>query len=181
MTKMPIYADLATLSPQDLRLTTLISIRWGAVGGQAAALLAVHFGLGYPLPLVEAFATVAALAVVNIVLTATRPAQERLGQKAAAIQLAFDLIQLTVLLYYTGGLVNPFAFLLLAPLTIAATLLCGRCVIVLCCIAMAGVTALAVWHMPLPWEGGGGLPLPPIYLLGGWVALAVGITFFSAL
>ncbi len=173
--------DLAALSTRRrLRLATLTLMRWGAIGGQAAALLVVHFGFGYPVPLLEAFVVVGASVLLNIVLMTVRPAQERLRQGAAARLLAFDLVQLSVLLYLTGGLGNPFAFLLLAPVTVSAVILSQRAIVVLCGVALAAITLLAFWHLPLPWKDGG-LTLPPVYTLGGWVALAVGIPFFAAL
>ncbi len=163
-----------------LRLATLTLMRWGAIGGQAAALLVVHFGFGFPVPLLEAFAVVGASVVLNIVLMTVRPVQESLRQGAVSRLLAFDLVQLAVLLYLTGGLGNPFAFLLLAPVTVSAMMMNRRGIAVLCGIALAAVTLLGFWHLPLPWEGDG-LMLPPVYILGSWVALAVGIPFFAGL
>ena len=173
--------DLAALSNRGRpRLATLTLMRWGAIGGQAAALLVVHFGFGYPVPLLEAFAAVGASVLLNIVLTTVRPAQERLRQGAVPWLLAFDLVQLALLLYLTGGLGNPFAFLLLAPVTVSAMMLNLRRIAVLCGVALAAVTLLGFWHLPLPW-GDDGLSLPPVYILGSWVALAVGIPFFAGL
>ena len=163
-----------------LRLATLTLIRWGAIGGQAAALLVVHFGLGFPVPLAEAFAVVGASVLLNIVLMTVRPVQEGFRQAAVSRLLAFDLVQLAVLLYLTGGLTNPFAFLLLAPVTVSAMMMNRRRIAVLCGIALAAVTLLGFRHLPLPWEDGG-LMLPPVYILGSWVALAVGIPFFAGL
>jgi two-component system sensor histidine kinase RegB len=95
----------------------------------------------------------------------------------AAAYLAFDIIQLAALLYLTGGLGNPFAFLLLAPVTVSATILSLRSTVGLCALALTCITALALWHQPLPWTAKG-LTLPPVFLLGVWIALAVGILFF---
>ena len=171
-------ADLSRWSRP--RLATLTLMRWGAIGGQAATLLVVHFGFGFPVPLPEAFAVVGASVLLNIVLMTVRPVQESLRQGAVSGLLAFDLIQLAVLLYLTGGLTNPFAFLFLAPVTVSAMMLNRRRIAILCGVALAMVTLLGFWHLPLPWEGGG-LTLPPVYILGSWVALAVGIPFFAGL
>lgn len=171
-------ADLSRRSRP--RLATLTLMRWGAIGGQAAALLVVHFGFGFPVPLPEAFAVVGASVLLNIVLMTVRPVQESLRQGAVSGLLAFDLVQLAVLLYLTGGLTNPFAFLFLAPVTVSAMMLNRRRIAILCGVALAMVTLLGFWHLPLPWEGGG-LTLPPVYILGSWVALAVGIPFFAGL
>lgn len=161
-----------------VQLRTLAMIRWAAIAGQAAALLVVHFGLGFPLPIVAALATVAASAIFNVVTALRRPFGS-LGERGVAGYLAFDVVQLAVLLYLTGGLENPFAFLLLAPVAVSATVLSLTSTVVLCGLALASITMLAVRHMPLPWRGE---PphLPPTYVLGVWTALAIGILFLAA-
>jgi two-component system sensor histidine kinase RegB len=153
-------------------------IRWAAIAGQAAALLVVHFGLDFSLPIVPALATVCVLALFNIVTGLRRPFGS-LGEKGVAGYLAFDVAQLTVLLYLTGGLENPFAFLLLAPVAVSATILSLNSTMALSALGLASITVLSVWHMPLPWKGEQP-QLPPFYVLGVWTALAIGIIFFAA-
>jgi two-component system sensor histidine kinase RegB len=102
-----------------------------------------------------------------------------LGEWEVSGYLAFDIVQLTALLYLTGGLQNPFAFLLLAPVAVSATVLSLNSTVVLCSLALGCITVLAFWHFPLPWRGPAPA-LPPIYILGVWTALAIGILFFAA-
>ncbi|MEM6901654.1 MAG: hypothetical protein AAF556_00265 [Pseudomonadota bacterium] len=103
----------------------LILHRWIAVIGQAIAVITVHFGMGYDLPLIPALLLVGASAVLNLVVMAQRGRPTRLDDRSASLYLAFDILQLSALLYLTGGLQNPFAVLMLAPVTVAATML-GR-------------------------------------------------------
>jgi hypothetical protein len=56
----------ATVAGGRVRLRTLILIRWVAILGQLTALLVVHFGLGYPVPLLETLAAVAVSVIVNV-------------------------------------------------------------------------------------------------------------------
>src|SRR5262249_6282466 len=112
-----------TLAGGRVRLRTLIVIRWVAIIGQALALLVVNFGFGYPVPLLATLTTVAVSAVINFWASIGRRSPERLGDRAAAVYLAYDLLQLGVLLYLTGGLHNPFAVLVLSPVIISATVL----------------------------------------------------------
>ncbi len=102
-----------------IRLRTIVFIRWIAVAGQLSTLLVVHFGMGYPLPLPWALATVAALAAVTAGAQARRSAALRLTDRESALYFAFDMVQLSVLLFLTGGLNNPFAILILAPVTVS--------------------------------------------------------------
>jgi two-component system, sensor histidine kinase RegB len=165
--------------PVGVRLQTLTFIRWGAVTGQAGAIFVVHMGLNFPLPLWPALAVVAASALLNLLSTWNRQPNARVGELPAAGFLAFDISQLAVLLYLTGGLENPFAFLLLAPVTVSATILSQRSTVMLCILALFCVTLLGADHLPLPWSREG-LSLPQTYILGSWVALGLGIAFFAS-
>ena len=160
-----------------MRLRTLVIIRWIAIAGQAVTLFAVNFGFGFELPLNPTLAAIGASAILNLVLTLYRPAA-RLGDRGAAVLLGWDLIQLGVLLYFTGGLSNPFALLMLAPVAISATVLSRVSTIALFGLGMVCVSALAVWYQPLPWPGGG-LEFPWVYIAGLWVALGIGMMFIA--
>ncbi|MEE8334529.1 MAG: ActS/PrrB/RegB family redox-sensitive histidine kinase [Alphaproteobacteria bacterium] len=176
MTPVPVPHMLGESGRVQLR--TIALIRWVAIAGQATALLVVHFWLGFELPIMPALFTVGASALVNIALVPRRPAA-RVDERGAALYLAFDIVQLAVLLYLTGGLENPFAFLLLAPVAISATVLSLTSTLTLCALALVSISMIATWHFPLPWHG---TPphLPQIYVLGIWAALAIGILFFAA-
>ena len=138
----------------QVRLRTLTLIRWVAIAGQALALLVVHFGFGFDVPLGPAFAVVAASLLLNLIVLTGHPTPVRLGVRSAAAFLAFDILQLAALLYLTGGLENPFSFLLLAPVAVSATILTIRSTISLCDLSIACITILAIWHFPLPWTAG---------------------------
>src|SRR5215469_8816235 len=104
-------------------LRTLIWIRWVAVAGQAVTLLIVHLALGFTLPLEIALGVVATSALINFANQMQRTGSLRLGDRDAMMYLAYDVVQLGALLYLTGGLQNPFALLLLAPVTVGASIL----------------------------------------------------------
>jgi len=161
-----------------VQLRTLVLIRWVAIVGQMATLLVVYYGLAFDLPLFATMVTVSASAIVNLAAQFIGGSR-RVSEKGAAGYLAFDIVQLTILLYLTGGLGNPFAFLLLAPVAISATVLSLSSTIILSVLALISITTLSIYHLPLP--GQGTLPqLPTIYVLGVWTALAIGIMFFAS-
>ena len=162
-----------------LRLRTLISIRWAAVLGQSAAILLVHYGLGYTLPVFHCAAAIGASALLNVVLTLRGPLGRHLPAYHAVLYLAYDVLQLTALLYLTGGLNNPFALLILAPVIVSATALSRPATIGLGGLAVAALTLLAFFHQPLPWPAPG-FALPEYYMLGVWQALVIGILFIAA-
>jgi two-component system sensor histidine kinase RegB len=66
--------------------------------------------------------------------------------------LAFDIAELAVLLFLTGGLQNPFAFLFLAPVLLSATALPPRITLILGGFAVLCATVLVFVHDPLPWD-----------------------------
>ncbi len=162
-----------------VRLGTLNNLRWLAVAGQAAALIIVHFVLGYELPLVLCAAPIAASAALNLILALVYPAAKRLTGREATVFLVYDILQLAVLLYLTGGIENPFALLFVAPVVISAATLELANTLLLAAWSFAAVTYLARFHMPLPWMPTGTFHLPPLYLFGIWVSLLLGIGFTS--
>ena len=98
-------------------------IRWAAVAGQLFTAAVVHWGLGFNLPVLAVGGAIALSALLNLAVSLGRPASARIDDREATIFLAFDILQLAVLLYLTGGLTNPFSLLLLAPVAIGATIL----------------------------------------------------------
>jgi len=169
-------------SAMDGRVTlrTLILIRWIAIAGQLATVLVVHVGLGFPLPLGPVVAAIGASVLLNLVAMAQRGGRLRLADRDAALYLAYDMLQLTLLLYLTGGLSNPFAVLLLAPMTVGAAILSRYSVVLLTGLNLICLTALALWHFPLPWPDEGGRVLAPLYAFGMWLSLSVSSVFIAA-
>ena len=161
-----------------ISLRRLVLIRWVAIAGQGVTLLVVHFALDFHVPLLPAFAVVICSVALNLWITFYRRSATRLGEREAAIFLGYDLLQLGLLLYLTGGLQNPFAILILAPVTVSATVLSLRPVIALAVFAVLVITLLAVWHVPLPWRGVA-MVFPFELVLGLWTALAIATVFIA--
>lgn len=163
----------------SIRLQTLVLMRWIAVGGQALTVLIVYFVLEYDLYLAPALATIGASFVLNVYLTLRYPVAKRLNETEAAVYLIYDTLQLVVLLYLTGGLHNPFSFLMLAPALISATVLSMRTTIMLIGLVLLSVSALVFIHLPLPWSDEPH-QIGHIYVLGIWSSIVIGVLFFSA-
>jgi len=160
-------------------LRTLIWIRWIAVAGQAVTLLIVHLALGFTLPLEIALGVVATSALINLANQMQRTGSLRLDDRDAMMYLAYDVVQLGALLYLTGGLQNPFALLVLAPVTVGATILSRHSTITLSGLTVGVVTILALWHLPLPWDEDQ-LEFPPLFVLAVWLALTLSTMFIAA-
>src|SRR6266566_6395660 len=165
---------------RNVRLDTLVRLRWLAVGGQTAAVLVVHYVFDFQLPLTACLLVIGSSAALNLALRLRFRPVERLDPDRVAWLLAFDIVQLALLLYLTGGVENPFVFLFLGPVLIAATALPPRMTLMLGALAAACATALVFFHLPLPWVSDEPLTLPPMYLLGVWFSLLVALGVIGA-
>lgn len=175
--------DLADLDlggrARRLRVDTIVRLRWLAVAGQSAAVLTTYFGLGFSLPLSLCFLVISASAWLNIGLRVRFPASHRLDDRSALLFLSYDILQLSGLLYLTGGLQNPFAMLFLAPIMIAAVSLTGRATLVLGVLVVTMASLLAFIHYPLPWTPGERMSLPMLYVAGIWLGIVLGAAFIA--
>ncbi|MDR5652686.1 sensor histidine kinase RegB [Ruixingdingia sedimenti] len=162
-----------------IRLRTLVWLRWLAVIGQTAAILLADRYLGVQLPLGPCLAAVGALMISNLVATFVFPENRRLSEPETLVTLVFDLTQLAGLLALTGGLANPFALLIAAPVTVSATALGLRSTLVLGALAI-GLVAL-VWqvNLPLRLADGAVLALPPVLEWGFLLAVVIGVAFLA--
>ncbi len=165
---------------RNVRLDTLVRLRWLAAIGQTVAVLVVHYVFDFNLPLTACLLVIACSAALNLVLRLRFRPIQRLEPDRAAWLLAFDIIQLALLLFLTGGVENPFVFLFLGPVLISATALPPRMTLMLGALAALCATALVFFHLPLPWVSDEPLELPPIYLLGVWFSLLVALGVIGA-
>lgn len=161
-----------------VRLDTILRLRWLAVLGQLAAIFIVAQGLEFDVPILPCVAVIGFSAVLNLSLQIAFNPRQQLQPIWAATLLALNIAELAVLLFFTGGLQNPFSFLFLAPVLISATALTTRLTLALGLLAIACATALGFVHMPLPWNSDEPLALPPIYMTAVWlsIVLAIGVT-----
>ncbi|MEO1689244.1 MAG: ActS/PrrB/RegB family redox-sensitive histidine kinase [Pseudomonadota bacterium] len=162
-----------------VRLRTLLLLRWLAAAGQAAAVLAAHWLLEMQLPLGLCFGAIAASICVNIWAQSVHPPSKRLGERDTALTLLFDLAQLGVLLFLTGGLTNPFAVLALAPVIVSATALTLRSTLLLGAFAIVEFSLLAVAYIPLTFVDGSRVEPEPVIVFGVWAAMLLGVAFVA--
>src|ERR1700759_4215855 len=102
-------------SQRHVRLDTILRLRWLAALGQLAAIFIVVQGLDFDLPIIPCLIIVGLSAVLNRDLQRTRNPMQRLEPRFAAALLALNIAELAGLLFFTGGLQNPFSFPFLAP------------------------------------------------------------------
>jgi len=162
-----------------VRLRTLIVLRWMAIAGQVAAILVASQVYGLDLPLALSALAVGLSVLANLLLVMLFPENRRLTEAEAFLTLLFDLAQLAFLLFLTGGLTNPFAILVLAPVTISASVLRLRSTVALGTLAILVVTAALFWHVPLRFADGQALVIPSLFAFGFWLSIVIGILFLG--
>ncbi len=175
-------SGVATLFPDMPARTisgrTLVAARWVAIFGQAAAVLTTHFVLGVGLPLEPCLTTIMLSVILNIhAMIQSKPSG--LSPLKACLYLAFDLLQLSLLLFLTGGLGNPFFMLLLGPVVIGATLLSRWQMISLILVGVVNVILLAHFFIPLALPPVAGDKPHSLLLMGQFIAFTLTAFFVS--
>jgi len=166
--------------PSDwVRLRTLILLRWMAIVGQLAALAVAWRYYRIELHLGVCLAVVGTAVVFNLVSIYFNPQSKRLSELETLLALLFDTLQLSLLLFLTGGLNNPFALLILAPATIAATALQTRATIFIGFVTIVLVTVISLFNLPLHLANGELIEVPWIFGFGFWLAIVTGVVFLG--
>src|SRR4029077_20676238 len=131
----------------SVRLGTLNNLRWLAVVGQATSLIVVRLILDLDFPVLYPAAVIGASVVLNVILAVAYPSTNRLSPHEATAFLAYYIVQLAALLFFTGGIENPFPLLFLAPVVVSAATLDVPSTVFLGGLAFAAISVLAEVHL----------------------------------
>ncbi|MDC1501267.1 sensor histidine kinase, partial [Octadecabacter sp.] len=162
-----------------VRLRTLVMLRWFAISGQIGAVVVALYLYQFTLPVGMIAIVIGLPVLMNLVSVFLFPENRRLTEGEADFMIGFDLLQLGLLLYLTGGLNNPFALLILAPVTVASTILPLRSTLILGAIALAIITLLRFQSLPILTPEGVPLILPDLFVFGFFLALVIGVVFLG--
>ena len=165
-----------------INLSWLLTLRWGALAGQLATILVVDRVMGIALPLAPLALLLAIGAASNVALGSWRRRADVQDGMLAAVML-LDIVLLTAVLYFTGGPFNPFSFLYLVNVALAAVILPPGWTWALAGMSLALFGGLFFAHVPLPLADHGGHEAMshdhPIsmHIQGMWVAFGVAAAF----
>ncbi len=162
----------------NLDRKTLITLRWIAIVGQFTAINFVYFYLNLKFPIFYTYLILFIGLVTNLYLQ-LRIKSIQLKDFYASCFLFYDLIQLSLLLYLTGGISNPFTILLIIPTIVSSTFLSMGSTIILGLITIIFLYLLTIFHYPLPGIHDAGETFPKLYLTGYFIAIIVGLLFLS--
>ncbi|HGG65209.1 MAG TPA: ActS/PrrB/RegB family redox-sensitive histidine kinase, partial [Rhodobacteraceae bacterium] len=162
-----------------IRLRTFIVLRWIAIFGQIAAITVAVRYYNLQLNLGLCFIVIGASTVANLVAMAVYPENKHLTESQLLLMFLFDISQLSLLLFLTGGLHNPFSLLVLVPVAISASILQARPTIILGLVTIAFTTLIGFYHIPLRTGDGTVLIMPDVFIFGFWVAIIIGTVFLG--
>jgi two-component system sensor histidine kinase RegB len=128
----------------------LIELRWIAVVGQITTIATVTWGMGLPLPLPDMLRVLACLIAFNIFSQLRWHEQRTVDNRQLFLALLVDVFSLTAQLYLSGGVSNPFVFLFLLQVILAAVLLQPWSTWTIVAITGLCVALLALFAQPLP-------------------------------
>jgi two-component system sensor histidine kinase RegB len=157
---------------------TLVNLRWIAITGQLTAVNFVHFYLKLDLPFIETHIIIFIGLITNIVLQFNIRANQ-LRDLTCSLFLIYDLLQLGVLLYLTGGIFNPFALLIIIPTIVSSTFLSMGTTIILGTLTIGLLFILKEYHKILPGLDIYNFNFPEYYLEGALVSIIIGLVFLS--
>ncbi|MEM7075818.1 MAG: ActS/PrrB/RegB family redox-sensitive histidine kinase [Pseudomonadota bacterium] len=162
-----------------IRLRTLVLLRWWAIGGQLAALAVAQYLLNLEIETALCYSVVGLSIITNIMAIIVFPKNKRLSEREIFFIVFFDLIQLSALLYLTGGLNNPFSLLIVGPVTVSAAALNTRLTLILGATAVLNTSLLTQFFLPLRTMSGAILEVSDLLLVGNWVATVIAVIFLG--
>ena len=157
---------------------TLVILRWIAIIGQYLTISIVYFVLKFELPFFYC-STIIFIGILTNFYLQFKFKKNQLNNFTSTFFLFYDLIQLSLLLYLTGGVTNPFTILLIVPAIVSSTFLTLRSTINLSFITIIILILLTINHLPLPHSGELHFHVPDIYLYAVPIAIIIGLTFLT--
>ena len=162
----------------NLHKNTLVNLRWIAIIGQMTAINLVYFYLKLDFPILIAYLVIFIGLTTNLFLQ-FKIKSVLLKDLYASLFLIYDLIQLSILLYLTGGISNPFSILMIIPTIVSSSFLSMGTTIILGVLTIIFLFLLTVFHYPLPGIHDDSITFPKLYLTGYFIAIIVGLIFLS--
>ncbi len=167
-------------SEEDLQLEkkTLVFLRWIAIIGQLIAILSVHFIFNFQFPIFICLLIVFLGTLTNLYLQLWFKKND-LSTFDSAIFLFYDLFQLSLLLFLTGGIKNPFVIFLIVPSIVSSTLLNLKNTFILAIATILFLLVLTFNHLPLPHPGNLHFHVPDYYLYSVPLAVIIALIFLT--
>ncbi len=162
----------------QLEKRTLIILRWIAIFGQLLALYTVYFAFNFEFPLFYCSIIILFGILTNLFLQ-FHLKKNQLTNLESALFLFYDIFQLSLLLFFTGGIKNSFVIFLVVPSIISSTLLNLRNTFVLSTTTVIALLILTFYHFPLPGSGDFHFSVPEYYLYAVPISVIIALVFLT--
>ena len=134
----------------SLKKSTYIRLRWFAIIGQLITINVIYFIFSFKFNLILENSIILIGVLSNLYLIYIHQ-RTQLQDKEAFFFLLLDIIQLSFLIYLTGGIANPFAIFLIIPAIFSSSNLGFRSNLLLGVITVLTIVFLTYFKQPLPY------------------------------
>ena len=159
-----------------LNRSTYVNLRWIAFLGQILSILTVEFIFEYRFNYIPCLGIVTLGAITNILLQFQVKANQ-ISNSLSLSYLTYDILQLSFLFYLTGGITNPFIFLLIIPAVFSSQYLTIISSIILVFITILSISFLTFYYIELPHPGELHFHVPDYYLYAIPISILIGLLF----
>jgi two-component system sensor histidine kinase RegB len=133
----------------SLKKSTYINLRWIAIIGQFITINVIYFIFNFDFDLILENLIILIGLLSNLYLIYINK-NTQLSDKTAFVFLLIDILQLSCLIYLTGGVANPFSIFLIIPSILSSLYLGFRSNILLVIITILITIFLTFFNQPLP-------------------------------
>ena len=167
---------LKTSNLYSLNKSTYINLRWIAYLGQLSAILTVQFLLNYQFHYILSSLIVFLSLLSNLYLK-FKVKKNQLSNSFSTLFLAFDIVQIGFLFFLTGGITNPFIFLIIVPAVFSSQYLNLYSSIILVLLTSIILFLLTFFYFDLPHPGTLHFHAPDYYLYAIPLSIIIGLLF----
>ena len=159
-----------------LNKSTYVNLRWIAYIGQLSAILIVQFFLLYNFNYFICISIIFFSILTNLFLQ-FKIKDNQLKSSTSTLYLIFDIFQLGILFFFTGGVTNPFIYLIIIPAVFSSQYLHFFSSIILVTIITIIVIFLSFFYQDLPHPGELHYHVPDYYLFAIPISIIIGLFF----
>ena len=162
----------------SLKKSTYIYLRWTAYLGQLSAILLVKFFFNFNFNYIACVSIVFISVLTNLYLEFVTK-ENQLNNLNSTIYLAFDIFQLSCLFYLTGGITNPFIFIIIIPAVFSSQYLSLRSSVILVIFTIFLLIILTFYHYDLPHPQTQNFIVPNYYLYSIPISIFIGLVYLA--
>jgi len=160
----------------NLNRSTYVNLRWIAFIGQISAIFAVEFILEFKFNYIPCLIIIFLGVITNLFLQ-FKIKENQLNNLLSLTYLIYDILQLTFLFFLTGGITNPFIFLLIIPAVFSSQYLSIKSSVVLVILTIMVLFLLTFFYFELPHPSALHFHVPDYYLYAIPISIIIGLIF----